>query len=394
MGLKSRHLSNMASKTNYTYPLPPADLHRRYDPVFTKFKKGLCCTLIGLPLSARSGYLKFILEYDKKFLSQFIDPDVYHFIVLENTLTAESLIHTLAIKLLDTKLLDPASQSQLENRLKINDMHLTLASIETAIKSLRNKKIVLVLYEAENILDDNPTSISVLLRLWNIDRNQPNAKVHLCFIGSPRLLEKKQKNVWAPLRPALEESTINFPLFNASEMSYLRHRLEYLSQTKIPSLIHQLASQLSGGHTVLYRVLSQLSIEELGNIKHTHSHPAIDNILNTTWNGLSSLDKQNGNFPIPLLPPSINNSEAVSNGLILPKLTAQQKLVFDYLYNHPQQVISRDDIASVIWGKTWQEKYSDWAIDRCMSLLKKRLKPTSFNIITLRNRGYQLNSSQ
>ena len=124
---------------DYTYPLPPKNLHTRYDSIFAAFKKGLCCTLIGLPLSARSGYLKFILEYSSKFLSEFINPDIYKFIVLQDISTAESLVHTLAAKILDLKVLDSPTQSTLENRLKIHDLHLTLASLETAVKSLGNK---------------------------------------------------------------------------------------------------------------------------------------------------------------------------------------------------------------------------------------------------------------
>src|SRR3989344_520677 len=338
-------MSDFFIRKDFIFPLPPKNLHRRYADAFSAFKQGLCCTLIGLPLSARSGYLKFILEYNPKFLSEFINPDIYKFIILEDTSTPESLVHTSAAKLIDLKILDPNMQSQLENRLKIHDLHLTLASLESAIKSISGKKLVLVLYEAEKILDNNPTSISFLLRLWNIHRSQPDAKVHLCFIGSPRLLELANKPIWTSLRPALAECVVNFPLFSPSEMSYLRHRLEYLSGSVIPDPIHHLASQLSAGHTVLYRILTQLALEELRQLQSTHTHPAVDSILFTIWNGLSTLDRQNSNFSIPLLPPTTYHQELSPTGQSLPNLTAQQKLIFDYLLSHPQQVVTRHEIS-------------------------------------------------
>ncbi|TSC83866.1 MAG: hypothetical protein G01um101416_1151, partial [Microgenomates group bacterium Gr01-1014_16] len=158
-------------------------------------------------------------------------------IVIEDTPTPESLIHTIAAKILDLKVLELSIQSELENRLKIHDLHLTLASLENAIKSLSNLKLVIILYETEKILTDNPTSISAILRLWNIQRNQPNAKVSLCFIGSPKLQEISQSLIWSPLRAALCESIIDFPLFDHQEMAYLRNRLQSLTGVKKSSAI-------------------------------------------------------------------------------------------------------------------------------------------------------------
>ena len=108
------------------------------------------------------------------------------------------------------------------------------------------------------------------------------------------------------------------------------------------------------------------------------------------WEILTYLDKQNSPFSIPLLPPPVHSRETTLAGPSVPQLTAQQKLIFDYFQAHPHQVVSRDEIAGVIWGKLAAEKYSDWAIDRSISNLKKKLSGTPYQILTLRNRGYKI----
>jgi DNA-binding winged helix-turn-helix (wHTH) protein len=52
--------------------------------------------------------------------------------------------------------------------------------------------------------------------------------------------------------------------------------------------------------------------------------------------------------------------------------------------------VGRDDIAKAIWRGEWTEKYSDWAIDKLVSKLKKKLIFSNYEILTIKNRGYQL----
>ena len=376
---------------DYTYPLPPKYLHPRYDRVFGAFKKGLSSTLIGLPQSSRSSYFKFILEYDPEFLSEFIDNNKFTFLVLEDeNLSPRRLINTLSIKLLQSSLLSPGAKTELENRLRTSDDLLSLLGLEAALTSIsRDHHLVIVLYQAEKMLT-NPESIRTLQRLWGIFRHPPQSFIVFCFIGSPVLLEKKNQPLLSPLKLAIEENIIDFPLFDQAELDYTRSRLEFFSGQKISAPVHSLASTLSGGHYVLYKLLISLTLSELQLLSQTKNHPQIDSIVQMIWDSLTYLDKQNRPFSIPLLPPPVHSRETTLAGPSVPQLTAQQKLIFDYFQAHPHQVVSRDEIAGVIWGKLAAEKYSDWAIDRSISNLKKKLSGTPYQILTLRNRGYKI----
>jgi hypothetical protein len=381
---------------DYSFPLPPKMLHRRYDPVFNSFNKGLSVTLIGLPQSARSGYLKFILEYDKRFLSEFINPEIFHFLLIEDpAITADQLIHSLAAQILALNILPPPSASLLENRLRIHDPHLTLVTLKSLLTQIYPAhKFVITLYAAEKILNNNPQTVNFLQNLWNLNRNQPNSQINLSFIGSPLLLELKNHPHLLPLRPALEENTVYFPLFSPVELSYLKKRLQFLSGNPIPANIHKLASRLSAGHTVLYRLLAQLPLNELVSLSHNRHHPSVDSLLTEIWSGIPALIKQDWHktyrFYMPLLPPPAHNSELITPNLAVPVLTAQQKLLFNYLNTRIGQIVTRDEIAQILWGKLWQQKYSDWAIDQSVSKLKKKLISSGLSLLVIRNRGYQL----
>lgn len=81
----------------------------------------------------------------------------------------------------------------------------------------------------------------------------------------------------------------------------------------------------------------------------------------------------------------------VSN-IVIANLTAQEVLVYKLLVANMDRVVAKEDVAKALWGDTWEEKYSDWAIDRLISNLKAKLVEfdASVSLKTLRGRGYSL----
>ena len=64
-------------------------------------------------------------------------------------------------------------------------------------------------------------------------------------------------------------------------------------------------------------------------------------------------------------------SKPEDNKLLL--LTKSQRLVLNYMEGHIGALITKDDIAKVLWGESWAERYSDWAIDQLISTLRERM---------------------
>ena len=58
-----------------------------------------------------------------------------------------------------------------------------------------------------------------------------------------------------------------------------------------------------------------------------------------------------------------------------PAFSSTEMRVLDYLQNHANILISREDIAKVVWGdEEWEEKFSDWAIGQLIYRLRKKLE--------------------
>lgn len=72
-------------------------------------------------------------------------------------------------------------------------------------------------------------------------------------------------------------------------------------------------------------------------------------------------------------------------------LSPTEIAVLDYLSSHPDSVVSREDIAKIVWGQEeWEDKYSDWAIGQLIYRLRKKLEyaTSSGTIKTKKGKGF------
>jgi DNA-binding winged helix-turn-helix (wHTH) protein len=359
------------SKVNYDYPLPQKNLHSRYDALFQALKKGLNAGISGLPQSSRSSFLKFILTYDQTFLKEFINPKDFEFIHIEaQDYKEENYISSIAYQIMGKVVTET------------RDPLLTLAIIKDGLNSSTyQKRIVFVVYEVDEFKVKNPETLKFIKDLLAINKHSiKKPGFQAVFISSPKNLDVN-----------LADKIVNFNLLDKYEMDYTRARLEFFRDQKITNKVHMLACALSFGHYLLYKFLSDLTLPELQKIRLIRSHDSINNLLDVIWQGVSSTQdiyKLNPLFPPILLPP-LSKSIRESDFAEIIKLTAQERILFDFLKNK-NDIVGRDDIAKAIWRGEWTEKYSDWAIDKLVSKLKKKLIFSNYEILTIKNRGYQL----
>lgn len=56
-----------------------------------------------------------------------------------------------------------------------------------------------------------------------------------------------------------------------------------------------------------------------------------------------------------------------------------------------KKIVARDKAAQIIWGENWEEKYSDWAIDRLVHRIRKKLKALRIDeklLKTVKKKGF------
>jgi hypothetical protein len=77
-------------------------------------------------------------------------------------------------------------------------------------------------------------------------------------------------------------------------------------------------------------------------------------------------------------------------------LTRKEHDIFEHLEKNPGNVFSREQVAQLIWGDTWEDKYSDWAIDQTMHRLREKLSQyhNSYSIKTKKGEGFVLLQAQ
>jgi len=77
------------------------------------------------------------------------------------------------------------------------------------------------------------------------------------------------------------------------------------------------------------------------------------------------------------------------------KFTYQEFKLLVYFVTHENELISRDQVADAIWGRLSHEKYSDWSIDKTISVLRKKLDVLGFpseQLVTLKKRGFSFSN--
>lgn len=96
------------------------------------------------------------------------------------------------------------------------------------------------------------------------------------------------------------------------------------------------------------------------------------------------------NYLEELIPGIVNqiDHEVITN--IKSSLSGLELGVFNLLFKHLGQIVPRDDIADVMWGNQWTHKYSDQAIDKLASNLRKKLSTEGLNLKSAKGTGFIL----
>lgn len=73
------------------------------------------------------------------------------------------------------------------------------------------------------------------------------------------------------------------------------------------------------------------------------------------------------------------------------ELSDSEIKILRFMIEHKSTIISREDIAISLWGSQWESKFSDWALDRMMSRLRRKVKMVGIDpnlIRTIKGKGF------
>ena len=73
--------------------------------------------------------------------------------------------------------------------------------------------------------------------------------------------------------------------------------------------------------------------------------------------------------------------------------TPNEYKILHLLYKNKKKIVTREELANILWGENAIEKYSDWAIDRTVSRIRKKIGDSVQEprfIETIKGRGLRL----
>lgn len=335
------------------------------------------------------------------------------------------------------------------NKRKLPLPHLNATNPLTAMKTIllditaRDFNVIFLLNDFELTLS---LSSSIYLNLEAL-MSTNKSKITYLFLSSINLLTPEILSKLHNLKYAVSQTVYYFPLFGKAQIDYQLQQIADHLHLTFSQKIKDLLIDLCGGHPQLLkyaaynlaetRFLAQppKAREFLRKDKQLHI------VCGDIWNSLNSIDKEivttvirnkqlsvspstdtdyllntkivvreNGKryrlfgelftqFVTEQLPQDKLFYDARTNQIYFGMsscsdlFTLQEFKLLTHLIQHPGKVVSRDEVAEVLWGKDSFDKYSDWTIDKIVSTVRKKLDEIGYpseKMVTLKKRGISL----
>jgi ABC-type dipeptide/oligopeptide/nickel transport system ATPase subunit len=157
--------------------------------------------------------------------------------------------------------------------------------------------------------------------------------------------------------------------------------------------------KLSGGYMQTIKRLIEAEDDYLTDV-HLNYHleklyrnlkPVLDNSSVLQKMGLVD---QKGQFTNLIFADFVRRKATPTPTPVTESLTAAELKAYRFLLSHPNQICSREDLISAIWGSSLHPEASDHALDQLVHRLKTKLTKSEApgKLETVRGRGHRLNS--
>jgi len=227
---------------------------------------------------------------------------------------------------------------------------------------------------------DSKFSTEYLVRqyAYRVNEKQKNAIVDLCG-GHPGLTKTCLKLIsWSKFQTKKE--IFDF-LVSQWETKIVLEDIWKAFTREEKSFLYQIVTGNTPSKNLLSNYLENLKVVQFHSNKWTLFSPIFKNFVKNQKMEKKSLSmsEQTGEFLVNELP-------------VKETVTLNEYRLLEALLKNKNQIITRDKISEILWGKDSYQKYSDWAIDQTISLLRKKLEKMGISpnsIQTIKGRGYR-----
>ena len=330
---------------------------------------GVNSTFIGIPHSAKSGYLRFMLQ-EKKLLSEIVGDTEVVFI---NPLSTDSPIE--------------AFSRSLDVKCNINSIVEYLSKFE---------RVIIVLYRTQYWISLNDLYVQDFRCLYDSVRQNTQSISYLFLAEETNPFQKFNTPFVRFFRGQFQEFIDYFPLMDKEEWDYTVKRLCIMNSKAIPDNYEELWNLTDGIYPLVKSTVMEFSEKTL-DMNVLYKSPQVQNTLKYL---VDLVDNESTKMLYnDLVGIGIIDEEGIYKGCWLnralnekmPKdLTQNEERILTVLKGNIGEVVSRDVIAKCIWGSKYLENYSEWAIEKVISRIRNKLKLQSseLSIITYKGEGY------
>ncbi|HOU76363.1 MAG TPA: helix-turn-helix domain-containing protein [Candidatus Dojkabacteria bacterium] len=326
-------------------------------------------TFIGIPHSAKSGYLRFMIQ-EQNLLSEIVGDTKVIFI---DPAVGKSPIQVFADELMVEK--------------KVNSILQTLEI---------HSKVIVVLYRDSywvNLDEQNCEEFRVLYEKIR----QKNANVTYLFLASETNPFQRYNTFFTQyFRDQFQGYVDYFHVLDRVEFDYTVKRLAIMNGKSMPSDYEKLYELTGGIYYILRSAVLEFSDKNLEVEKlYTKSlvQSAIEYIVNIVSNDTTNMTYDDM-FKLGLVDGQGRfKSEWLVRALkeqIPSELTQNEERILTILKDNRGSIVSRDIIAKTMWGSNYLERYSEWAIEKVISRIRKKLNAqrSELKLIIYKSDGY------
>lgn len=434
-------------KDSMGYPLPEKLLVQFANSVFLPLKKHLSVTCMFCAGGGKRTIVRLLIKEKTILNAIFKDQFVKTLFIYVDSDEMLEQSNTHYIQLI----LDSLKREMYRRNLPLRDTKFEspLTFIKTNLKKLTDEgwSVIFILNDFELTLS---LSANVYLNLESI-MSVNKSKITYLFLSTINILRSEILEKIHNLKYGLTQKIVYFPLFTKDDSFYIIKKNADALRVRLSPKIYDMLFSLCGGHPQLLKYSinivtehfqKKLSDDEI--VKdYLLSHYQLQIVCADIWGYLAAEERET--LTQVILTGKVSSSHKneaeylVNLGLIkeshlgkyrvfgklfeefVKKKLPPQKLVYDlktnklyygsqscesrftfqeykllcYFITHETELISRDQVGVVLWGRNYVEKYSDWSIDKIISNLRKKLDALGFpsqNLATLKKRGFSFSN--
>lgn len=362
----------MKPTDQYLYPVLPKTLEDFADQITTPVQNGQSVSLVFPHLQGgERAWVRFCLAYPEATrLSKNLKP--YQVVCFDPTEVIDSSHSAFLYHMLE--LLNPRATLPDYSDLSLQNIIKLLKSQIAAL--LKNQEIVIFILKLNSFPNLSPQLGNILYSLW-----QPY-KRHLHFVTTltPETIVSQLPDLVGDFTETLTENIRYIPKLSNSDIIQSITHWEHILKKQLSSTEKSALLKYSQNSAYISKILTQNLVQPYSQ----SPQEVCQKIISQQFGILRPIE--------PLTFDDQKHILKIGSTDVASYFSPQELAVLSLLFSHTKETVSRDVIAQSLWGNESAEKYSDWAIDKFISLIRQKLTQlnSSTKIKTIKNQGYLL----